>query len=246
MLSPKGRMWCHGVVWTVASLALLASIPAHAELNQDEKEQGFVSLFDGKSFDGWQGGKDIYAIENGCLVCVGGKASGTKNLYTTKEYRDFILRFEFRLTDGANNGIGLRCPLKGEGAFAGMEIQVLDDSADIYRDIKPWQRHGSVYGVVAAKPGHLKPVGEWNSEEITLVGRRIKVVLNGHTIVDADLDEASAEGTLDNRPHPGLSRETGYIALLGHDPKPAFRNLRIKDLTPASRSAAGQGDNLGK
>ena len=189
-------------------------------------DEGFALLFDGKTLDGWQGGKDGYEIVEGAIVC---KEKGGGNLYTAKEYADFHLKFEFKLTSGANNGIGIRTPLQGDPAFVGMEIQVLDD--DRYKDrIKEWQHHGSVYGVVAAKIGHLKPVGEWNSEEIIVQGKHVKVILNGETIVDADVEKASTPKTLDGRDHPGLKRDKGYIGFCGHGAHVEYRNLRLKEL----------------
>ena len=117
--------------------------------------------------------------------------------------RDFVFRFEFKLTPGANNGIGIRAPLTGDAAYVGMEIQVLDDTADQYKDLQPYQYHGSIYGVVPARRGLQKPVGEWNAEEIIARGRRITVILNGTVIVDADID--AGLGRRDGRP-PRASR----------------------------------------
>lgn len=202
-------------------IAFAADEPAPAET-------GFVSLFDGKTLDGWQGSKDGYEVVDGAIMC---KPKGGGNLYTDKEYSDFHLKFEFKLTPGANNGIGIRTPLQGDPAFAGMEIQVLDDSSDKYDGkLAEYQYHGSVYGVVAAKRGHLKPVGEWNKEEIVLKGKQIKVILNGETIVDADLEKASTPKTIDGREHPGLARDSGYIGFCGHGAEVWFRNLRLKEL----------------
>ncbi len=194
----------------------------------NSSDEGFVSLFDGKTLDGWQGNKKGYVVKDGSIVC--DPAGGGGNLYTEKEYSDFVLRFEFKLTEGANNGIGIRTPMQGDPAYVGMEVQVLDDSSDKYKGIKDWQRHGSVYGIIAAKRGHLKPVGEWNTEEITVNGRKVKVVLNGVTIVEGDLDEASTPKTLDGKNHPGLKNEKGYIAFCGHGTPVEFRNLKIKEL----------------
>src|SRR5207247_7229391 len=135
-----------------------------------------------------------------------------------KEYSDFVVRFEFKLSPGANNGLGIRCPLtaKGNLHLTGTEIQILDNSSEKYKDIKPYQFHGSVYGIVPAKREYLKPVGEWNEEEVTANGRRVKVVLNGTTIVDADLDQASTPKTMDDQEHPGLKRDKGHLGFLGH------------------------------
>jgi hypothetical protein len=191
-------------------------------------EEGFVSLFDGKSLDGWQGALRGYHVKDGVLAS---KAGIGGNLYTKDQYGDFVFRFEFKLSPNANSGIGLRAPMHGDAAFVAMESQVLDDSGSDYQKLHDYQYHGSIYGVVAAKRGHLKPVGQWNSEEITCKGRHVKVVLNGETIIDADIDQAAPGGkTIDGKPHPGLARTKGHIGLLGHTHTLEFRNLRIKAL----------------
>lgn len=193
----------------------------------DDKEEGFAPLFDGKTLDGWQGDKSGYDIVNGAIVC---KPKGGGNIYTDKEYADFHLKFEFKLTPGANNGIGIRAPLSGDPAYVGMEIQVLDDTDERYKGLKDYQHHGSVYGVVPSKTGHLKPVGEWNSEEIIVKGKQVTVILNGTTIVDADIEKASTPKTIDGNDHPGLKRDKGHICFCGHGAHVEYRNLRLKEL----------------
>jgi hypothetical protein len=190
-------------------------------------EEGFVPLFNGRDLTGWTGDLKGYQVQDG-VIAVLPFSSG--NLYTEKEFRDFVFRFDFKLTPGANNGIGIRAPLTGDAAYVGMEIQVLDDSAEVYKALQPYQYHGSIYGVVPAERGHQRPVGEWNSEEIEVRGRRVKVTLNGTVIVDADIDEASAGGTMDKRDHPGLRNEKGHIGFLGHGSRVEFRNLRIREI----------------
>lgn len=192
-----------------------------------DNEEGFVALFDGKTLDGWQGDKSGYDIVDGAIVC---KEKGGGNIYTDKEYADFHLKFEFKLTPGANNGIGIRTPLTGDPAYVGMEIQVLDDSSDKYKGLKEWQHHGSVYGVAPAKVGHLKPVGEWNSEEILVKGKQVTVILNGTTIVDVDVEKASTPKTIDGNNHPGLKRDKGFICFCGHGAHVEYRNLQLKEL----------------
>jgi hypothetical protein len=192
-------------------------------------EQGFVPLFNGKDLAGWQlvGEKGRgYVVENGLLVC---PADGGGNLFTRKEYANFVLRFEFRLEEGSNNGIGIRSPLAGDAAYSGMEIQILDDGAPRYKGkLHPAQYHGSIYDVFPAKQGFKKPAGEWNSEEIIADGRHITVNLNGTTIVDANLDTVTDPAVL--KKHPGLARATGHVGLLGHGTRVEFRNMRIKEL----------------
>ena len=199
-------------------------------LTEEEKAEGFVSLFNGSNLDGWQGNKTDYYAENGELV-VNPKRGGHGNLYTEKEYSDFVFRFEFQLTPGANNGLGVRAPLEGDAAYAGMELQILDNTASIYANLHEYQYHGSVYGVIPAKRGFLNPVGDWNTEEVILKGNDIKITLNGEVILEGNLEEASKNGTRDGKSHPGLDREKGYIGFLGHGSPLKFRNIRIKDLT---------------
>jgi hypothetical protein len=188
----------------------------------EETQEGFASLFDGKTLDGWQGDVKGYVVENGTIVCKG------DNLYTAKQYANFILRFEFKLPAGGNNGVGIRTPMQGTPAYVGMEIQILDDGDPKWKDLQAYQYHGSIYGVVPAKRGHLKPVGQWNQEEIVAEGSRVKVTLNGTVIVDADLSKI--DKTPDHQEHPGLHNAKGYIGWLGHGDPVAFRNIRIKEL----------------
>lgn len=201
-------------------------------LSEEEKKQGFVSLFDGTNLDSWTGNTSGYLVEEGAVVVHPDKAGegGGGNLYTKEEYADFIYRFDFQLTPGSNNGIGVHAPLEGDAAYVGMEIQVLDNEADKYKGLQPYQYHGSVYGVIPAKRGFLKPTGEWNQEEIMVKGTQIKVTLNGTVILEGDYAAASKNGTIDHKEHPGLLRTTGHIAFLGHGEVVRFKNMRVKVL----------------
>jgi hypothetical protein len=192
---------------------------------ENDPEAGFVSIFNGKDLEGWQGATDGYYVENETIIS---KEKSGGNLYTKDEYADFSFRFDFKLTSGANNGVGLRTPLNSNAAYDGMESQILDDTAEKYSKLKKYQYHGSIYGVVPAKKGHLNPIGEWNSEEIICKGTHVKVILNGVTIVDADIAKASTPKTLDGKAHPGLKRKSGYLAFCGHGARIEFRNLRVK------------------
>ena len=208
---------------------LLAVLPVAATAQVAQSEEGFVSLFDGKSLAGWQlvrGRGPGYVVRDGILVC---PLEGGGNLFTEKEYANFIFRFEFRTEPGGNNGIGVRAPLTGDAAYAGMEIQILDDQHEKYKGkIQSEQHHGSVYLVIPARTGFLKPAGEWNQEEIKLDGSRIRVTLNGVIILDADLSLVREEKVLAK--HPGLRNTKGYVGFLGHGSLVEFRNIRIKTL----------------
>ena len=202
-------------------------------LNVFMAEEGFKVLFDGTHLDEWTGNKNTYVIENGTLAVKPDREGegGGGNLYTKKEYSDFVFRFEFRLTDGANNGLGIRTPMEGDAAYVGMELQILDNDADIYKDLQVYQYHGSVYGVIPALRGYLKPIGEWNRQEVIARGNRITVILNGHTILDGDIGLYIRNGrTIDGKEHPGLGNKKGYIALLGHGHELWFRNISVKEL----------------
>jgi len=201
--------------------------------SQDAKsqsaEKGFNALFDGKSLDGWKlmrGHGPGYVVKDGSLVC---PADGGGNLFTEKEYSNFVFRFEFKTEPGANNGVGIRAPFEGDAAYVGMEIQILDDGHERYKGkIKSEQHHGSIYDVIPARTGFLKPAGEWNEEEIMAQGSRIRVTLNGVIILDADLNDVREEATL--KKHPGLKNKSGHIGFLGHGSLVEFRNIRIKAL----------------
>ncbi|MES1160621.1 MAG: DUF1080 domain-containing protein, partial [Bacteroidota bacterium] len=180
-----------------------------AVLSEAEKKEGFISLFNGLDLSQWTGNTTGYQVKDGAVE-VNPAIGGGGNLYTKEEFSNFIYRFKFQLTPGANNGIGIRAPLEGDAAYVGMEIQVLDNEAPKYKDLHTYQYHGSVYGVIPAKRGFLLPTGEWNEEEIIARGNKIKVVLNGMVILDGDIKEASKNGTLDHNEHPGLLRTTGH------------------------------------
>jgi hypothetical protein len=203
-----------------------AKAPACASLCPKEAQEGFVSLFDGKTLDGWQGDTQGYTVEDGVLVC---KKEGGGNLFTKKEYTDFIFRVEYKLQPGGNNGVGIRAPLEGTPGFTAMEIQILDDTAPEYQNLQPFQFNASIYGVAAAERGHMKKVGEWNAMEIQAKGTRIKVTLNGVVVVEADMKTVGPKRIHDHD-LTGLCREKGFIAFCGHGHRVDFRNIRIKQL----------------
>ncbi|WP_018629283.1 DUF1080 domain-containing protein [Niabella aurantiaca] len=205
-------------------------------LSEQEKKDGFEPLFNGVDMKGWTGNTEGYFAQGGTIICdpsIAVPEGANRNVYTEKEFSDFIMRFEFQLTPGANNGLGIRAPLTGDAAYEGMELQILDNEAPIYKDLQPYQYHGSVYGIIPALRGYLKPVGQWNYQEVRAVGNRITVILNGKTIVDGDIAKASKNNTdtPDHKKHPGLLNKTGHIGFLGHGSFLKFRNLRIKDLS---------------
>ncbi|MFN8254507.1 MAG: family 16 glycoside hydrolase [Bacteroidales bacterium] len=229
---PKGtiELQAHGTDLAFKDIYVREIADQSVGLTEQEKAEGFVSLFNGKNLDNWVGDKVNYKAEEGKIVISPTKGEGGGNLYTEKEYSNFIFRFEFQLTPAANNGLGIRAPLEGDAAYVGMELQILDNEAPVYKDLKPYQYHGSVYGVIPAKRGFLKPTGEWNTEEVVVQGKNVKVVLNGTVIMEGNIEEASKNGTMDHNQHPGLLRDMGHIGFLGHGSVVMFRNIRIKEL----------------
>ncbi|MFA5819980.1 MAG: family 16 glycoside hydrolase, partial [Bacteroidales bacterium] len=229
---PKGaiELQAHGTNLAFRDIYVRDISEKEYNLTPEEKAEGFVALFNGRNLDNWVGNKESYIAEDAMIVVKPGDGSGG-NLYTEKEYADFIFRFEFLLTLAANNGLAIRAPLTGDAAYVGMELQILDDTAPVYANLQPYQYHGSVYGVIPAKRGFLKPVGEWNYEEVKVHGTQITITLNGTVIVDGDIAGPRDNGTLDKNDHPGLKNKTGHIGFLGHGSELKFRNIRIKDLS---------------
>jgi len=219
-MNRNGGRWLLGLVLLGLGSALRAG----------EDEPGFSPLFDGKSLAGWTviGGKAAaWGVENGSLVSFG---EGGGWLGTKRDYADFVLKLEFRLTAESNSGVYLRAPAETSHiSRTGMEIQLLDETHPRYKTIQPWQRTGAIYHVVAPEPGHLKPTGEWNTMEIRAEGTHVVIRLNGATVVDDRIDahpELAAE-------HTGLKRKTGRIGLQSHNGRVEFRNVFVKSLGTA-------------
>ena len=213
------------------------------ELSAQEAKDGFEVLFDGEDMSQWIGNTIDYVPMNGA-ICVSANYGNGGNLYTQKEYSDFIFRFEFCfIKEGVNNGVGIRTPMGVDAAYEGMEIQILDHDAPIYKNLREYQVHGSVYGIIPAKRIKSPKLGTWNTEEIWVKGDRIKVTVNGEVILDGNIRKAckgnnvSKDGsktnpyTVDKKNHPGLFNKSGHIGFLGHGEGLKLRNVRIKDLS---------------
>jgi hypothetical protein len=204
------------------------------ELSPDEanaildgyQSQAFASLFNGNDLTGWQAATEQYEVVDGAIVCKEGSGG---LLLTQDEYANFIARVQFRLPPGGNNGLAIRAPLNGDAAYqAFCELQVLDSEHPKYAKLDERQYHGSAYGMAAATRGYLRDVGQWNFQEVTVDGTRVKVELNGNVILDADLAEAT--DYLAGKKHPGLTRMSGHFGFAGHTDPVEFRNVSIKRL----------------
>lgn len=187
---------------------------------------GYKSVWNGKDFTGWAGPVENYEIKDGGIVCKPAKG-GT--IYYNQDLKDFMARVEFKLPPGGNNGLAIRYPGQGDTAYVGMcELQVLDTENEKYKKLDPRQAHGSAYGMVAAHRGYLRPLGEWNFEEVTIKGSTIKVELNGVVILDTDVSKVTEY--MANSKHPGKDRTNGFFGFAGHNDPVAFRNIQIKEL----------------
>lgn len=217
-----------------------------ATLERLSSVDNWQTLFNGKDLAGWQGDTEQYVVEDGVLVC----QKGAKVLETKEQYSDFVFQFQFKLTESGNNGLGIRVPSGQNAAYAGMELQILDHSGKRYisetKDgkkltwLKPWQVHGSIYGVFPAKTGYLKPVGEWNEQTVICIEDHIKVLLNGAVILDAYLDKLTP---VDGRPHSGLKSRKGHIQFCGHSDHVEFKDIRIADFAPSAPMLKDNPDN---
>ncbi|TWT91501.1 3-keto-disaccharide hydrolase [Stieleria varia] len=215
-----------------------------------QNEHTWTSLFNGQDLSGWIGDTEGYTVENGTLVC----KKGGKTLFSEKQYSDFAFQFEFKLEESGNNGIGIRVPQGGHAATDGMEIQILDHDGTRYQGdakmengqtrrlswLKPWQYHGSIYGIVPAKTGYLKPVGQWNTETIIAVDDHVMVILNGAVIVDAFLENTTP---VDGGKHPGMKNTSGHLCFAGHSDRVEFRELKLADLSKAKPLIKNATDN---
>ena len=198
-------------------------------------DEGFDSIFNGRDLTGWSGPVEQYEVINGAVLCKPGHGG---NIYTDAVYDDFVVRLEFRLPPGGNNGLAIRYPGEGNAAYDGMtELQVLDTNHPIYAGwLKPTQYHGSAYGIKAAHNGYLRPTGQWNFQEVTVQGSTIKVELNGTVILDVDVSTITEYAG--GREHPGKDRTSGHFGFAGHRDPVRFRGMRIKRLPKQSESEA--------
>jgi hypothetical protein len=201
--------------------------------------EGFKRIFNGKNMDGWAGAVDSVEVKNGAIVWKKGKAGVP---YWNKELGDFKVRLMFKLPPAGNNGLAIRYPGKGRAAYDGMtELQVIDDN---YNEVKklppekqldPRQYHGSVYGMIGAARGYQHPTGEWNFQEVTVQGPRIKVELNGTVILDADVSTVDMATVMGKIPHTGKDRPRGYFGFAGHNDPVEFKDVFIKELGDGGR-----------
>lgn len=186
-------------------------------------ELGFRPLFNGRDLSGWEGAgspaESCWAVRDGLLTCTGGKGPWLRSIET---FGDFNLRLQYRLKPGGNSGVYIRVPPSGNhhGQDAGIEVQILDDAADRYKNLKPYQYCGSLYAITPAEPRVGREAGQWNSLEINCRGRAYQVTHNGIVVVDARPEQ-----------YPELTRRLvqGHLGLQNHKEEVWFRQIRVGD-----------------
>lgn len=254
----------HRVFKTIPLLILSAILPLQAQdkkakkpdpnrvegkatLERLEGAAKWTKLFNGKDLKGWHGDTEGYIAKDGALVC----QAGAKNLYTDKEYSDFVFKFQFKLTESGNNGLGIRVPKGGHASGDGMELQILDHRGTKYNAksedgkrtmtwLKPWQVHGSIYSIYPAKTGYLKPLDQWNEQVVICIEDHIKIVLNGAVILDAYLDDITP---VDGKDHPGMRRKSGHIVFAGHSDHIEFKDISVAEFAPSAPEPEKGKDN---
>ena len=230
-IPPRGpiQLQTHGgeIRWRNIFIREIGSDEAN-QLLKGKEDSDFKSIFNGKDLTGWAGPIDQYEVKGGAIVC---KPEQGGTIYTQDEFTNFIVRLEFKLPPGGNNGLAIRYPGTGDPAYNGMcECQVLDDDYEkaTGQNIDPRQAHGSAYGMVAAARGYQRPIGEWNYEEVTVRGSTIKVEVNGSVILDADLSKITEFAG--GHAHPGKDLKSGHFGFAGHDDPVMYRNISIRAL----------------
>jgi hypothetical protein len=219
--------WKNIFIREIGSEEANAILSEYREGDADDSEDEFKSIFNGEDFTGWAGPVENYVVEDGEMMCREGKG-GT--IYTDESYDDFVVRFEFLLPPGGNNGLALRYPGQGDTAYSGMcELQILDNTHPRFANLDPRQYHGSVYGQVPAHRGYLRPVGEWNFQEVTVSGSTITVELNGTQILNADISLVD-ELMYAKEKFAGRDRTEGHFGFAGHSDPVKFRRIRVKRL----------------
>jgi hypothetical protein len=216
----------HEIHWRNIAIREISTDEANQILAKHGTE-GFQSIFNGENLSTWAGPIEKYEVKDGVVRC---KPHTGGTIYYNKELTDFVARLEFKLPPAGNNGLAIRYPGHGDTAYVGMcELQVLDDGhPDYAKSLDARQAHGSAYGMVPAHKGYLRPTGEWNFEEVTVKGPKIKVELNGNVILDADLSKVKE--FMANSAHPGKDRTSGYFGFAGHGDAVEFRNVSMKTL----------------
>lgn len=238
--TPRGiRLAAANAELTPARPRLLAD-PDEADLLMiPVDEADFVSLWSGEDLAGWvvQDGKpDAWQVTDGTIRCNRGSGGW---LRTDDIYGDFDLKADIRLSPGGNTGIAVRFPSSGSPTLTGIEIQLIDDTAEKYSDLRPDQHTGSLYYHVPPLQEYALTPGEWHAVQVTARGDRVQVTIDDTVVNDVYLDQLPAG----DDPHPlRLRPSVGYIGFQSSAQQVEFRNIRLHDLMTRDESGLAQID----
>jgi hypothetical protein len=210
-------------------------------LSKKEVKDGWQLLFDGKTSEGWHGYNmnifpDCWAIEDGCLTMNTTGGAESQDIITNKEYRNFALSVEYKLTKAANSGIIYQIAEDTVYRFpyeTGPEVQVIDHEGWTDK-LEDWQINGANYAMYPPLTQPYRPVGEWNHQLLVVDGNNVTQVLNGEIVVkyekySDDWNKLRNSGKWVDFPDWGKFDE-GYISLQNHGTKVWYRNIKLKEL----------------
>ena len=210
----------------IMKFVLLAIIWTIAQVTAEPPK--FTQLFNGKNLEGWEGiggPTSNWKVEDGVLSCTG--KAGSNWIATKQEYADFELRLEYQIPKDGNSGIFIRAPQKGAPWVNGLEIQVLDDYGEKWKNLKPNQFTGGIYAVVAPSVRATKKAGQWQTVRIRCNGPKCDVWVNKKHVVSANLATLATQ-----YPRvPGLKQKNGVIGLQNHSSPVHFRNIKIRSIS---------------
>ncbi len=217
-------------------------------LSDIEKMNGWKLLWDGKTTEGWKSAKSDnfpakgWEIENGILKVLksgGAEATNGGDIVTTKKYKDFELKFEFRITEGANSGVKYFVDPelnKGEGSAIGCEYQILDDEKhpDAKLGVNGNRTLASLYDLIPAVGKRFNGIGMWNNGKIIVKGNHVEHWLNGFKTVEYERNSQMWRALVGyskykNWPNFGELSE-GNILLQDHGDEVWFRSIKIHEL----------------
>lgn len=210
-------------------------------LTEAEKKAGWKLLFDGKTINGWRAYQnkktDSWMAMDGVIHCKGSKEDKSDlraDLITDKQYENFELSIEWKISPQGNSGIIYLATEQHHAAYeTGPEYQLIDD-LNFPEKLEDWQKTGANYAMDPAPTAKPKKVGEWNTTKIVVNKGHVEHWLNGKKIVEYQIgsdkwNKEKATGKWKSAPDYGVSKK-GHIALQDHGSEAWFRNIKIKEL----------------
>lgn len=223
-----------------------SKLQAQNKLTDEEKAEGFVLVFDGKSTDGWRGFQKDHApgkwvVEEGTLRFNPRAEGDGGDLMIDKLYSDFHLKMEWKIDSAGNSGIlylGSEDPKYRAIYMTAPEMQVLDNAAhpDAKLGTEGNRQAGSLYDLIPARPQNFKGAGEWNQAELIVKDKHVKHIQNGKVVVEYEYGTPMWDALVARSKFPALNpdwnklQEEGYIGLQDHGNNVWFRNIKIKEL----------------